>query len=1124
MGKLSYKTICVMAACLLLSLFNSSCQDDLLTSEATRVEEGLPTTLKLNINVGDMDVQTRSIAEDSTAHYCNNLWIGIYDSSTGEQLDSYYTTDVSSTEEKPNTNYALTFNTKSANSVYIVGVANSDVNSGILGIDNYGGEEKTLRQILDQADTFEKFQNICALRPDPCDVNVYVNTLTMSGYYRAANATTMEPVTIAPGSADLTGGAIYLQRIIAFNRFNIFAGENVNLSVSTWKVCNIPAGCSLFEGTGNIADNMKDASSFYNESNETRNFTLVTDETTGKTGKSFEFYQVENKHTAVAFGGEGSDHVGIDPSAANLYDEREREFKTDNGLNTGLYRSLLKSTDGDKYNGGDPYANNYASYVVLKADIDYYVAPPEDGKDFNPETAIPVDPSTPNAIHRTAQVVYTIHLGYCEDKEGGKPTVKTAQDFNCRRNTRYTYNVTINGVKNIVVEAVKRDGTEDQPGAEGWVADEIGKYQALDSHFCEFNISLTDAERKALFYRVTAPYANQYYYCNRDADGNVTTTDGMNKALYSWIKFYPTVNEGTLAEYVKKGDVEYGINSVDKTANLDYGGELWTLDDLVTKDNDVYDADDDGNKWYTVFVDEYVYHFDDQGNKETSWPYYANQDNRIVELILQNSKSLDTESTYSYCKYVFGQKSIQTYYKGSRVGDRAIGVEHIEETYCLNTNWSFQSSGWGTERNYSSGGQQFYDFTNGRYNQWKYLQNKNITKWSEVIQPTVPGHVKGYESTQWGCSHPDADYPVYMPKPFNTNGGNRPENSPSLNDNNTYYANSICMNRNRDLNGNGVIDDDEIRWYLPTSSDYIQIAICQEELPDPIMRFTDYDPDYFIPIWASYPGSDNQEAGRYGTYNYHYITSDYQYYFAEQLAATGDNPYAGWAPKVSSAYTARCIRNLGTDLGTPAYGVNEVDNAFSYDENTRIFDQFDFRDEQLRGYTLGGLAPHSSASLSSHPYKKFQVAKNIFSSVSDDYVKFSPNIDYEVSISPNTGSEAAGTLNDLLDKTTAWANSLKKNGLCSQYTEEEDDADIGTWRVPSIGELGLMWIEGLAQKDGYSYLSATYDYFTSYKMRNLTGNNHLYLGYFDNNNDRHIISLDVLDRNNIRLRCVRDVK
>jgi hypothetical protein len=393
-----------------------------------------------------------------------------------------------------------------------------------------------------------------------------------------------------------------------------------------------------------------------------------------------------------------------------------------------------------------------------------------------------------------------------------------------------------------------------------------------------------------------------------------------------------------------------------------------------------------------------------------------------------------------------------------------------------------------------------------------------------VIQPTVPGHVKGYESTQWGCSHPDADYPVYMPKPFNTNGGNRPENSPSLNDNNTYYANSICMNRNRDLNGNGVIDDDEIRWYLPTSSDYIQIAICQEELPDPIMRFTDYDPDYFIPIWASYPGSDNQEAGRYGTYNYHYITSDYQYYFAEQLAATGDNPYAGWAPKVSSAYTARCIRNLGTDLGTPAYGVNEVDNAFSYDENTRIFDQFDFRDEQLRGYTLGGLAPHSTASLSSHPYKKFQVAKNIFSSVSDDYVKFSPNIDYVVSISSNTGSEVAGTLNDLLDKTTAWANSLKKNGLCSQYTEEEDGADIGTWRVPSIGELGLMWIEGLAKKDDASYLSATYDYFTSYKMRNLTGNNHLYLGFFNNNGDRQIISLDVLDRNNIKLRCVRDVK
>jgi hypothetical protein len=508
---------------------------------------------------------------------------------------------------------------------------------------------------------------------------------------------------------------------------------------------------------------------------------------------------------------------------------------------------------------------------------------------------------------------------------------------------------------------------------------------------------------------------------------------------------------------------------------------------------------------------------------------------------MSNDVSKDTESSYTYCKYAFAQKSIQSYYKGSNVGDKAIGIEHVEETYCLNMNWKFYANHWANERGYSYGTgtykedgtteitEKFYDYTNGRYNLWKYLDYNKITQWSDVIQPTVPAHVNGYDGSNnytYGCSHPDADYPVYMPK--NAAGVGKPSNSPSP-DNNVYYANSICMNRNRDLNGNGVIDDNEIRWFLPTSSQYIQIAISQGELPDPILRFTDYSPNYFLDVWARYfnhGGKDKQYGGRYGTYNFHYITSDYQYYFAEQLAATGDYPFRGYTNGISAAYTARCIRNLGTNPSTkPKLNEVEVSNAFSYDESTRIFNQYNFKEETLRGYNIGGLAPHSAASVSSHPYKKFQVAKKKISA-SDEYIKFNSNLGYNVPTSASTGDqgELAGTRNDLLDKTTAWANSLRQNGICGQYTEEAGGADLGTWRIPTLGEMGLMWISDLAKKDGCSYLTATYDYFVSFKTRNLSGDNHLYLGFFNNNGDRQIISLDVLDQGNIQMRCVRDVR
>jgi hypothetical protein len=912
-----------------------------------------------------------------------------------------------------------------------------------------------------------------------------------------------------------------LQRIISYNKFIVVPGQYVTLTVNSWKVCNVPAGCYVLEQSGNIGDGYSGTKSFYNESMSSRLFTTATNDD-GETGESFEFYQLENKHTGLDYAEDGSNHVGINPDAADLYAEREREFKTDNNdgtnnvTNTGYYKSLVASTTGN-------LTNNDASYVVVNADVDYYYSyykldadgtPTSELSD--PTTAVAVDPATfqYKTVHRMANINYTIHLGYCEDQNSdGTPTYKTATDFNCRRNTKYLYNVKINGVNNVVIEAKRTN--ENQPGTDGWVSDETGEFERLDAHYCEFNIALTDDERKNMGYRITAPYNGKYYYYSRDKEGNISHTENMNKELYSWIEFYPTSDENTLAEY----------NGGKGKNTLGEGTALWTFNDMCAPDvkDSPYAADSDGKKWYTVFVDEYVYHFDDQGNKETSWPYYCNQDDRLAEFIMHDDKSTDLESEYSYCKYAFSQRSIQTYYKGTNVGDRAIGVEHYEETYCLNMNWNYLTGGWSNEKDY-------YNATNGRYNGWLYLTSSKFSndhaKWSDVIQPTVPGHVDADENKTFGCSHPEADYPVYMPKPYSTNGS-RPDCSPSPNDKNTYYANSICMNRNRSSGtADDEIDPSDYKWYLPTADDYIQVAICQGELPSPIIRFTDYDPDYFIPIWASYTGKDKQEAGRFGTYNYHYITSDYQYFFAEQLVATGDNPFAGWAPKVSGAFTARCIRNLGTDLSEPTSSDNEVDNAFSYDEDTRIFNQYNFTDAQLRGYSPNGLAPHSAASVTSHPYKKFQVAKNQLSA-SDEYIKFNSQLNYVVAIdnsSTGDAGELAGTRTDLQSKTAAWTNSLKNNGICSQYYENTDKSDLGTWRIPSVGELGLMKIQGLILNDNCSYLSSTYDYFVAFKMRNLSSDNHLYLGLYNNGGNRQIISLDVLDIGNEKMRCVRDVR
>jgi hypothetical protein len=631
------------------------------------------------------------------------------------------------------------------------------------------------------------------------------------------------------------------------------------------------------------------------------------------------------------------------------------------------------------------------------------------------------------------------------------------------------------------------------------VIDEVGDYTQLDAHYNEFNIALSDEERNELTYRIIAPYNGQYYYYSRGISGIPEVTTGMNEELYNWIKFKPTTDENTLAKY-------------------DGGKDLWSFDDMCTPTVKTNPAapDKDGKKWYTVFIDEYVYHFDDEGSVETSWPNYVNQDDRMAEFIFTHHVSKDQESSYSYCRYAFAQRSIQTYYKGISAHETALGIEHIEETYCLNMDWVFASpNGYSDEH---KGGRLDHD--NGRYNLYNYLDSIDARNrealsdeerrqpWSKYIQETVPCDVP--KGSNGGCSHEAKRYNVYMPVVDN----HRTIDNRASSDNNTYHANTICMNRNRDLDGNDFISNDELKWYLPTSAAYIQIAIAQEELPSPFMRFTDYDRTYF----TSLNGDD-----RYGTYNFHYITSDYQYYWAEQFVNVGDNPYDGYSPGPSQAYTARCVRNLGTDPSKRAVKwQDDIEYAFEYDANTRTFTQDEYTDNTLRGYNYGGIAPHDFSQPSSRPYKKFQYAKQICKNLSDSYISFDGNgyLNFK------------NSANDWYNKTKYWTLSLERNGICGQYYEASDKSDLGEWRIPTASEMAMMWIEKIPQNsnaiDGISgdnyFMSGTYDYFKTYNLRNCSDYYHTYLGYNDYW-DRKVPALDVWDHSGqIRLRCVRDVR
>lgn len=1134
---------------MLLSTISYSCQDDLELSPRTgKVIEGEPAEVQLTVKLTDMTELSRAVMDDGNDNYVSDIWVGMYKfDKDGNFVKRIYSgvTDVSANTEEAEKSYEMTLylNTESAQYVRIVAVANLSACEGLASINGDAANPTSLEDLLEAADTYDKFEAICAMRPDAKDVNYYVNMFPMSGWFQkdrpGIDATNVPYVAIYPELNKLDpkeDGVIWLQRVMAYNKFIVTSDPYITFNLKTWQVYNVPAGSFLMEQSGNACDEYKGKTAVYNTSNISHSFESEITEGDNysytTTGKSFEFFMMENKHTATGYAVNGTDYCGIKTTdsdgnsltTSEMYNDREREYKAKANsdgytLNEGVYKSLVSFKD---YEAGN-LTNNNATYVELTADIDYYILDTP-GNRANPDAAEACSPTeTEPKIHRTATVTYTIHLGYCEGRdESGNATTATVKDFNCRRNGKYTYNVYVKGVKNIVVEA--RNDTEAQSGAEGNVEDAYGDVETLDSHYCEFNICLTDEERAHLGYRITAPYngVDYHYYRMRDPDTNElkdvpVDNDCIDPELYSWVYVKPTTGKDVLATWGTDGEC--------KKATAD---GLWTLEQLCDPKNYPNNnaEDSDGNKWYTVFIDEYTYTFDDDENgNETSWYKYTNQNDRKVELINNLDKSSDNQSGYTFCKYVFAQKSIQTYYKGVKAGETAIGVEHTDETYCLNYYWDKSQGSDRTGTDSDGNTIYYYDPVNGRFGQYDYMKQHIATGtdkegnsyplWSGVIQETVPDYVYGYTNTGAGCSHPEANYPVYLP--VTNKGWGYRDYSPSKNDpRGSILANTICMNRNRDLNGDGVIEPDEQRWYLPTSSIYIQIALGQAELPDPLIRFTDYPRDLF---GEAVTGTGIGYPETYGTYRFHFITGDYQYFWAEQGVSVGNWPingdkYNGGKP--AECYAARCVRNLGLNpKDTPQEMTAEVGAAYTHNAEDHTFTQDKFTDYTLRGFSNAAIPANDLAETGSRPYYKFEYSSKVVSG-SDDYVSFSPGLKIKA-------GESSWEL-----KNGEWTKSLAINGICGQYTEKNskyNNKTHGEWRVPTFYELGLMYLEGIPQADNAYFISSTHEYFYSYESFKNKTYRQQFMGY-NNYSDRKVLARDIYKdgAGAIRLRCVRDVK
>lgn len=1013
-----YKSALWIAALLVVAL--AGCTDEIEYPDDEGA--GRPVTLSVNVSLPEMTRISRSDMAAGLDGRVESLWIGVYNASSQQRTGVYSETGLNASPTHENMQ-PVKIDARTGRS-YIVAVANFEGRSA-----HNGTEVVSLEQALSDADTWEKFNNLSTMFDTDGDINadVPLNVLLMSGHYidgTHANGdhTQIEAVTI-PATGTLPG-AIHLRRTISQVRFNVtYNADNIeDFEIVGWTVHNVPNQSWVYEHTGGTL-NAGDLRTVGTKGSYQHTPTTNVVTHNGNT-YSFDWWQVENKRT------------GLEPPESHnkkgdYYSYREEEFKTDAGLNTGKYKSLVGSADAAD-------ANNNATFVELRVRMTLKVD--EKGDKINGA--------------RVVDGVYTVHLGYCEGSGKSK-----AQDFNCRRNSKYTYDVTINNVNDILVEA-RKEG-EPTPGGEGMVSDVTEKYVELDAHYGVYNIYLSDEDLYPTIANRSFDYMIRCYDENNqpvDIDSRVPSSVTAADSKYiNWVEIRRTTDAYTLAPY--KPRTGANADSDNPTMTIQ---EFW---EKVSAGNENKEARTIDAGYYTVFFNEYAYETATDGDESGSaaWHDYVNKNNRTVWIRVLVDQSTDGESSYFNSKYAFSQRSIQTYYNTNAETTTALGVEHVNESYGLNLRNSFYNS---IDSRYYLPVLDDLDKNNGRFNVAMYLagrQSRNFTSgfswnndllWSDVVNSNQSQLINAIQNIQ-GVNkdevtqdnpHPvpavveiNKDAAIYNPTISGVSNRYKADESfdPDQSANARYIeAVTACMNRNRDLDGDGRIDADELRWYVPTANQYIRVILGRRSLHTPLM---DYDAN---PKLQSPTGS--------------YTKND----FVTSLMLYGSDGRDVWAMEgisISSwreyhdgaAWNVRCVRNLGSNLNTiddtekvkPAYRLRTVGGD--------IIEMIYYDTKSVRQEKLTQMLPHDIANQDyNRVYKAFQFSA-------------------EFSLYQMNGYNYNGN----------WATWLRTVNPCENVQDWDGNKLPGSgWRIPNQKEISIM--NTLDIRPSYGFIpSATFSHY-----------------------------------------------
>ena len=903
----------------------AACTDDTFGGQYDRVVEGIPVTVRLGFQSSEATVETRSAQGQGYEDRVHNVYILIFDEH-GDIHDRFFCKPGSGLSYDTGNDLLssgyLIFNTTSLNNATIVGIAN-------LADGSTSTAYSVARTDLDAVTTLDELKSMVMTMRDQ---SVYRSAyFMMTGYAKVKNpAVGTDPtlVTIPALEAQQTATlecTLQLERTDAKVQFDVSSEvpegktwTEFSFQPTGWSVKQVPNQSLILpkdeaDASGNWDADGEGCTYFDSPSQEFETFNR--DKNGLYKGGSFVFYMPENRK---AYQNE------IESSEYAFRDKRKQETDADNNVTLG----------------GFEYANDNSTYVEITGLLSYF-----------------------EEVNNVEQLVYanvrfTVHLGYARGD---------VNDYSTCRNHFYTYKITVKGVDNITVDV--DDNSDPRPGYDGDVVVNFQSSYQFDSHYDRRLIKLNKSgflpkgdggTAGTLRWGVSTPFSRGVHEVVADAQN---IKEEMRD--YRWIKFAINndygVDDGELVKY--PGDQNYNDPfPLSGAANnqpspyykdkgysdarlLDVNQLMWRLQtEAAEESSDLFDTN--GDVYITAFVDENVYAYNPLTNKQdlTLWKRMAETDDRQLYIIVDDyAYTDDQQSSVIKAQYSFRQRSIRTVYNVNKESlTTGWGLESTMETGRLEPGTlPVESSGWwGTI--YST-----TDRDNGRLNTLRILlgndygTNPTTLHWTDVLSVEK-----------------DGEYALRS-------------------DGNTDYNKAIyaCLIRNRDIDGDNIVDADEIRWYLASINQLVDIYLGEYAL-DEQSRL--------------YPTDAVDRPGGKSVY-WHYTSSSYE--------GSGNNPWVLWAEEGASLgrwedskgsngkdYSYRCLRNLGLSLDAPddrpadLITVHRIGSTRGYQ-----IDVSNMNENSRRTNLETELAAHNERQADNRPYTYFEVHPNYFPNDNTSY-------------------------------------------------------------------------------------------------------------------------------------------